>query len=313
MLTSPKYLKPVQIKEGEEKNLLKGLDVRKNIKNGYTVVRLHYTADPDKDNSEFKTEARKLSGTKEKYEQEYEINWDVVLGDLIWSEFSRKHNIEKFKFDPTLSLIETWDPGVWTCCLISQLTEWGQLRIFDARLNIMSDASKIKLPQFLESYRKHQKINYPDPAFIIPIEDVAAKHTEALVEFTAHDLIKKHYGREPINHSLVNRKEEVLHLVSTKLLETVINPETKKHEKAIVIHPQAEKVIKTFTIGYKYKEQVDPSAQLTTRIDEVHPWEDIADCINYTVYWAFVKQDTEEQKEKNRVKYKAAINIYEQY
>lgn len=313
MLTPPRYFKDVRIGPGETRHIREGLDIRKNMKNGYCVVKLHYSADPEKNNIAFQAEARQLSGTKEKYEQEFEINWDVVLGDLVWPEFSRRHNVQDFNYDPNLPLIETWDPGVWSCCLVSQLTEYGQLRILDVHLNILSDASKIKFPQHIEQYRKYQKLNYPDPCSIIPIQDIAANHTEALVEFTAEDLLKDHYGKRPISNSLSHRKNDVLDLVSTKCIETVINPETKEHEKALIVHPRAEKVIKTFTIGYKFKEQRDPSAPKTVNIEEVHPWEDIADTINYTAYWAFVKQDTEQEKEKKKERYRRALNVYEQY
>lgn len=311
--TLPKYKKNIEVKPGENICIRKGLDVRCNPKNGYTVVRLHYTADPEKDNDAFRAEARKLSGTKEKYEQEFEINWEVVIGDLVWTEFTKDHNVKFFKYDSGLPLVETWDPGVWTCCLPCQLTEWGQLRIFEANLNILQDGSKIKFPEHVETYRRFQKLHYPAPQSFIPIMDIAGKAEQVMTEISPMECLTAHYGKQPYNHSLSHHKEDAINLVSRKLLETVVNPETKEHEKAIIIHPDATKVIKTMTVGYKYKEQKDPAAPISVNIDEVHPWEDIADCIIYTVYWAFMKAETPADKRKKELWEQQALTTYESF
>jgi hypothetical protein len=70
-----------------------GLRITKNAKNGFVVARLHYTADPRKRSPEWKAAARQ-GMSQAKFEQEFEINYDALLGERVFPEITdRRHEI----------------------------------------------------------------------------------------------------------------------------------------------------------------------------------------------------------------------------
>lgn len=56
-----------------------GLTIRRNQKNGFTVIRLHYTADPAKRSREWLEEAR-AGMTPAQFAREYEIDYTAMFG-----------------------------------------------------------------------------------------------------------------------------------------------------------------------------------------------------------------------------------------
>lgn len=69
----------------------KGLKIVQNDKNGFTVVSLHYTADPRKRSKEWEREARQ--GLSEaKFNQEYNIDYAAQMGEKIFPEVKSRQN-----------------------------------------------------------------------------------------------------------------------------------------------------------------------------------------------------------------------------
>lgn len=64
-----------------------GLTIRRNANNGFCVVRLHYTADPNKRSVEWKKAA--MAGMRQAdFNREYEIDYTSVFGEPIFPEFA---------------------------------------------------------------------------------------------------------------------------------------------------------------------------------------------------------------------------------
>lgn len=72
-----------------------GLIIRRNEKSGFVVIRLHYTADPDKRSDVWLREA-KAGITDARFRQEYEIEWDAMDGAKVFPEIftNRKYIVE---------------------------------------------------------------------------------------------------------------------------------------------------------------------------------------------------------------------------
>ncbi len=71
----------------------KGLRIKKNDKNGFVVVTLHYTADPRKRSKEWLKEA-KQGMHPAKFEQEYNISYTAMFGEKVFPEIKdRKKDI----------------------------------------------------------------------------------------------------------------------------------------------------------------------------------------------------------------------------
>ena len=62
-----------------------GLSIVRNDKNGFVVATLHYTADPRKRSAEWKKEAHQ-GLTPVKFDQEYEISYDALMGERVFPE-----------------------------------------------------------------------------------------------------------------------------------------------------------------------------------------------------------------------------------
>lgn len=65
---------------------MNGLNLKKNPYNGFNVVRLHYTADPEKATKEWFEKTRK-GYSEAAWRKEYEIDFEVLSGTLVYPEY----------------------------------------------------------------------------------------------------------------------------------------------------------------------------------------------------------------------------------
>lgn len=104
---------------------MKGIKFWENKKNGFAVVRIHYTSDPDKDPE---TEVGKAwydsvrpGMPEEGWQREMEINFRTMAGKAVYPEFTEKH-IKKLKWESGPVVYRGWDfgyrhPAVHFSCL----------------------------------------------------------------------------------------------------------------------------------------------------------------------------------------------------
>lgn len=90
-----------------------GLRIVENDHNGFTVVSLHYSADPRKRSELWRKEAAQ-GISKAKFEQEYEISYDAMLGEKVFPEIKSRRNEIVFSEGPFID-------NVWP----SHLVFWG--------------------------------------------------------------------------------------------------------------------------------------------------------------------------------------------
>lgn len=103
------------------------LPVTKNPSNKFTVVRCHYSADPDKATLEWYDKAR--SGMTERgWNREYEIDYTSFAGKSFFPEF-KDFNVAKetIPFQRGETLYRGWDYGFHRpCALITKLNQFDQ-------------------------------------------------------------------------------------------------------------------------------------------------------------------------------------------
>jgi hypothetical protein len=68
-----------------------GLKIVQNERNGFVVCTLHYTADPRKRGSVWRAEAQQ-GLSQAKFEQEFEISYDAMLGEKVFPEIKNRHS-----------------------------------------------------------------------------------------------------------------------------------------------------------------------------------------------------------------------------
>jgi len=114
---------------------MKGLTHWKNKENRFNVIRLHYSADPDKDPDTPKgkkyIEQAKAGMPTEGWKREMEIDWSAGAGRPVYPDFTMRQ-VKKLKWHPELIIYRGWDRGRahpachWSC--IDNLKRWLWLR-----------------------------------------------------------------------------------------------------------------------------------------------------------------------------------------
>src|SRR5213078_493891 len=92
-----------------------------NPRNGLTVIRLHYTADPAKRSEEWKRETSRNQHPRA-WRREYEIDWASPEGEPVVPEYEEERHTREFVWDRALRMLRFWDFGfVSPVCLFAQL------------------------------------------------------------------------------------------------------------------------------------------------------------------------------------------------
>lgn len=101
---------------------MKGLELWENKKNRFTILQLHYTADPEKRSPEFK-ETIRASMPIRQYQMEYELNWESWEGLPVYPDWDIIRHGSKEPIKPVLGLplLRGWDFGLTPACVVAQL------------------------------------------------------------------------------------------------------------------------------------------------------------------------------------------------
>ena len=106
----------------EVKHPMTGIEVWDNPSNGFTVIDLHYTANPAKRSEEFR-KGLKAGLPIRKYRMEYERSWETHEGKPVYEDFNPELHFtaKPIYIEPTLPLILGWDFGLTPACALVQL------------------------------------------------------------------------------------------------------------------------------------------------------------------------------------------------
>ena len=106
----------------EHKFPMEGVEVWQNDKNKFLIFQLHYTADPEKRDGEYR-DSIKNSMPIRKYLQEYELNWESFVGLPVYGDWDKTKHISTEKIQAHLGspLLIGFDFGLTPACIIAQL------------------------------------------------------------------------------------------------------------------------------------------------------------------------------------------------
>ena len=100
----------------------KGIEIIRNRKNKFTVLRLHYSADPAR--NEKWMEAIRSNYSPEQWDQEYEIDWGVYTGKRFFQGFKHELHIKEVRPIEGIPIIRGWDFGFhWPAVVFAQRVE----------------------------------------------------------------------------------------------------------------------------------------------------------------------------------------------
>lgn len=158
------------------------LPIKRN-KNGFTVVRVHYSLDPEKNTDEWILKARK--GISERgWLREYEIDYSTYEGKAFYPEFS-EYNIAKESLKWTKGIIyRGWDYGFHhPFCHISYLNEFDQWCWLKG---IIGNDEGIK--DFGLRVKRYCESEYPGARFI-DADDIAGNQMNDKSEHTSQQIL----------------------------------------------------------------------------------------------------------------------------
>jgi len=154
------------------KEPMTGVQIWRNKKNKFLVMRLHYTADPQKRSPEYK-ESIKDSMPLMQYLREYELSWDTFAGYPVFPEFNKELHVVSENVEPKIGLpiIRGWDFGLAGACVIGQYQE-GVLYILREYITINKNTAELRdmvLTDMAMRYpewhdQKEDFLDYGDPS-----------------------------------------------------------------------------------------------------------------------------------------------------
>jgi hypothetical protein len=256
------------------------IPVSRNPNNKFTVARVHYSLDPDKNTPEWIEQAKK--GMPETgWQREYEIDYSTFAGKPVFPEFRYELNVRPLTVPERQTLYIGWDFGFHhPAVLISFLNEFDQWcwvkSILGHDEGIEKFASRVKM--FLQTdYPSCKQLHSCDPAG----HQVSDKAEQTSVQ------VLEGLGIYPI--SRVAPISEGLEIIRKKL---VMRDDGKV---GLLVDSQAEDLIDGFRGGYRYEEVKEGTGEKETPLKDGY-FEHVFDCGRYTAtnYFSLVASEKQE-------------------
>lgn len=273
-------------------NKVEGINWHKNKINEFCVIRLHYSANPNKRTDRWKKDAHR-GMTENSWNKEYEITFTSFGSGAVFKEYDNNKHCINMPVYPNLPIIRGWDFGYHHPAVVfTQKTELGCLNIGDLVLGrdigIKQFGRYIK--EYCEKYYKGYTFqDYGDPAGA-QVRDVAAGKSaiHMLKEFDINVRFRKSSVREGIE------------LLRNLLLERT----DKNFGMYISDNNNCQFIRELFEGGYRWDEKVE--APLKDGF-----YDHIADALRYIVVNCFRHYlKIEEPKEKEYTNRPTSVTGY---
>jgi hypothetical protein len=263
------------------------------------TISLHWTQHPHKDTAWYEEQKKRM--TKDEVARELDISYDHSVEGIVFGELTEQHIIkEPYHFDPMLSTIVAFDFGRTMSALISQKDNHGRLHIF--KEFVVDPAGKYGLKgentpdianivkSFMSDLDIRSRVDYVcDPAGNSP--DHRTKTTDVqILELNGFKPMQFKKAME-----MKDRLTEGVKLIKKKLSERIGDSES------IIIYEQGCPILlEAFRSGYRYKQ--DHAGNITDKIEEEHPYEDVVDCLRYTLIECFTVAGSLNKKKGKQVR-----------
>jgi len=251
------------------KHPMQGVRFWRNPQNKFAVIEIHYTADPNKRDPEFKR-MLKASLPRRKYLQEYELNWDTFEGLPVYGDYGSHHEVYD-RPEPKLGLplLCGWDFGLTPACIVGQLQgdQLIILREFIAKnkpISIFAPEVVHQLRTIYPEWHDEEKDyrHYIDPAGF-GRKDTDASTCALIMEQAAK--IKQVFPGAPMSNDFEARKSAV---------ENFLIKHTRGGPGIQLYEPTAPITVKGFRGGYQYPEsygEIEPTKLRPLKNEYSHP------------------------------------------
>lgn len=214
------------------------LPVRWNPGNKFCVVRVHYSADPEKDNPEW-VEMAKQGISERSWQREYEISYDVFDGKPVFADFKEDH-IRSFDYQPGTYVYVGWDFGYHHPAMVAAFINKDDQ--FCIRHEILGSDEGIK--EFGLRVKRFLHAEFPGAKFLHAC-DPAGHQKSDKSEFTSVEVLNS-IGIYPTSRA--SSIMEGIEIIRQRLLRR------NDGQYGLLIHPDCKELIKAFKSGYRYQE-----------------------------------------------------------
>lgn len=214
------------------------LPVVRNENNRFTIVRLHYSADPNKATPEWIEEASR-GMPKRGWLREYEIDYSVYEGKAFFPEF-KDYNIKAEEYKARETIFRGWDYGFHRpCCLITKLNEADQWAWLDVILG--KDEG---IMDFGKRVRQYCLTRYPG-AYYTDVGDPAGEQMSDKSEKTSVQIL------ESIGIYVRSRKQPIKQGAEIMRQKLQLRVDGRP---GLIVHPKLTSVVDGFKGGLHYPE-----------------------------------------------------------
>ncbi len=229
---------------------------------GIAVLRVHYSADPDKSpettaGKEWIAAAR-AAMSEEDWEQEMEINYDSFSGRPVIPKFQRDIFVKSFEYDPSAKIYMGIDFGSEVCvaCFAQYLPivgyDFRQVRFIDEIMLRNSDTVTLAKEiltllkvNYENAYSTRNFRAFPDPAGMQRRETTSDKSQNTSIKI--------------LNSAGIPTKVKKLGVPeSTDFVRSVFRQTAPDGSPAVVIHPRCDYLIRCLSGGWRYPETKGP-------------------------------------------------------
>lgn len=242
-----------------------GMTFWHNPKNGFAVLKLHYSADPAKRTPEWKQAASKAMPLRG-WKQEYEIAFDAPAGRPVFEEFSAAEMVRPFPVLPGARLLRGWDFGwIAPAAVFCQLDVWGRLLVHDCLLG-----DRTLLDQFAPMV-KARSLELLGSTVGKPFDcgDTQADfHTDL-------GTIRKVLTNHGIQLYTVPKTDESYEALRTRMVKGDVFIPGEGKSPGILVHPRAAILIEALQGAFHLSDRPP------YKIVETHPYKDVVDALRY--------------------------------
>ena len=252
-------------------------------------IRLHWSLHPDKAEGIYKDDAGQLRSpwydneitskqmTPAAVARELDISYALSVEGIVFKEFQDAHILYKpYEVLPDLPVYRFVDYGRVNACTFAQLRPNGQLVFF--KEIVLEGSNTDSQAQVIEAFSStlgvERFIDYGDPTGEYGDVNKGISSVSYMHNHGIYPSSKAHKMAGPKRRDMRND------MMKQKLLER-----TPEGGECIQVHHKMTCSIDAFQSGYRYKE--DANGNVLDTIHEVHPYEDVVDCIAGTVFEIF--------------------------
>lgn len=255
------------------------------------VKTLHWRLHPLKDDTWYQNETKRMSS--DEVARELDINYQLSVSNRVFKEFTQYHISDMLVPVRGKKIIRSWDFG-YHCpaCLVLQLDSFDRIVVLKEFVG-----SQIQLTDFAKGVLQYCETALKGFDFEDLCDPAGAqksdKSTQTSIEILQTLGIFPYYNRSAIldgiqliRHKLtqqlsVSHHDEVLE--QTYNSDNLNNPDPPANshqpmsQPMMMIHQDCTNLIEAFQGGYRYS---NPQSEKPL---EVHPYEDVMDCLRYAV------------------------------